>query len=165
MNMMFDARIFEDLSQNLSALGEQFSTSAPRASKDAQVNLMISEARLYAFMTCHSSLSNLLRDIYDKSEISKKEGSDPKNAIGEVLTWFYKERMLTKDQVTTLIEQFDSAPVLSYDSAWLPLPEEKKIFNERYSKISRYYYIMSTFIGALSKKVTFINRRSDDKKA
>lgn len=161
MNMMFDARLFEDLNQQIPVLGELFSTKVPR-SKDPQVNRMVSEARLYAFMSCHTTLSNLLRSIYDKSDMNKKEGSDPKNAIGEVLTGFYRNGVLSRDQISVFIDQFDAAPILSYDRTWLPGAAEQKLFQERYNKISRYYYAMSSFIAALSKKVSFMSRRPHD---
>ncbi len=165
MNMMFNARIFEDLSQNLAVLGEMFSAQVPRKSKDPLINLTIQEARLHAFMTSHTSFGDLLRSIYEQSDISKKEGSDPKNAAGEVLTWLYRQRTLTAQQVTAFAEQFESATVLSYDSGWLEHPEEKKLFNERYAKISRYHYMMNIFVGALTKKVSFIDRRPDNAQA
>ena len=165
MNMMFNARIFEDLSQNLLVLGEQFGSQVPRKVQDPLVQRMIDEARLHTFITCHTDLSNLLQSIYEKSDISKKEGSDPKNAVGEVLTWFYREGILTRKQLSDFVEQFESAALLSYDMSWLDTPEEQKLFRERCAKIARYHYMMNTFVGLLTQRVSFTTRRPNSGKA
>ncbi len=164
MKLMFDGLLFEDLNQRLKVLGELFSSKIPRT-KDAQVSMMVQEARVHSFLHCHKTFADFLHSIYEKSDISKKEGTDPKNSIGEVLTQFYKEGALTKVQVGDFAEQFDSATLLSYDTPWLTEEADKKFYQQRYAKISRYYYMMSTFAGDLSKKVAFIPQGVSDEQA
>ncbi len=155
MYMKFDARLFEDLSQYLKVLDKQFSSEVPRT-KDQKIQLVLDEARLYAFMMCHNTFNELLRSMYDQSPLSKKEGSSPKNAVGEVLTELVKESALTKKEASIFVEQFDSANLLSFDGAWFLKPEEQKMFASHVKKISRYYYAMSTLLSYLTKKMAII---------
>lgn len=148
-----DMRIFEDWNQRLAVLGEHFSYRVPRASKDPLVNRLILEARLHAFLACHTSLSELLQDMYKDSPFSTKQGSNPSNAIGEVLSWMYQQKMITAEDLNDFAEQFDSAMLFSYDREWLDTRLKLDLFDERSKKLSRYYYRMSTFSGMLTQRL------------
>lgn len=153
MTMSFNGMLFEDLSLRLKMLNNLF--SIPAKSKDSAISRMNDEARIHAFLTCHNTLNDLLRSIYDESELSKKEKADPKNAPGEVLSWMLKEKMIDKDQIVVIAQQYDAAGLLTYDSAWLLQAEDKKVFQDMVKKLPRYYYGMNTFVLSLSKRVMF----------
>lgn len=156
-----DMRIFEDWNQRLALFGEHFSSRVPRNSKDPLINRLILEARLHAFLTCHTTLSEFLQDIYKDAYFSGKPGSNPKNAVGEVLTWMYQEKMLTAEDLNDFAEQFDSAMLFSYDRAWLDTPLKIELFDERCKKLSRYYYRMSTFCGMLTQRLVIKKEREN----
>lgn len=147
-----DMRLFEDLNFRLTRFQEHFGSSAPRSSKNPLVQRIIMEARLHAFSMCHSSLRDLLYSIYEGSPL-KKEGTTSENALGEILTWMYQQKMLTVEEAQDLIEQFDTALLLSYDKEWLDTQEKRTLFDERCNKLSRYYYRMSTFSGMLTQRL------------
>ncbi len=155
MYMKFDARLFEDLSSHLKMLGRQFGSEVPRT-KDEKVQMVLDEARLYTFLLCHNTFINLLRSMYEQSPFSKKEGSDPKNAVGEVLIELVKENAFTKKEAEIFVEQFNSAKHLFYDTAWFDDPKDQKLFLGEMKKISRYYYAMSTFLSYLTKHLAII---------
>ncbi len=156
-----DMRIFEDWNQRLTLLGEHFSSRVPRASKDKVINRLILEARLHAFLLCHTTLSELLQDIYKDSYLSTKQGSNPKNSIGEVLNWMYQQKMISSADLNDFAEQFDSAMLFSYDREWLATEQEVELFDERCKKLSRYYYRMSTFSGMLTQRLV-INKEPEN---
>ena len=151
MKMSFNGILFEDLNQRLKHLGKLLSIRT--STKDDGTKLMEQEARIHAFMTCHTTLNNLFRSIYEDSELSKKPKANPKNAPGEVLTMMLKEKVVTKEQVGFIAQQYEVAGLLTYDDAWLLQPEDRKAFKGMVQKIPRYYYGMNMFVANLSKRL------------
>jgi hypothetical protein len=147
-----DMRLFEDFNFRLRALQQHFGSSAPRSSKNPLVQRIIMEGRLQAFSMCHSSFRDLLYSMFEGSPL-KKADSTPENALGEILTWMYQQKMLTLEEAQDFIEQFDTAMLLSYDKEWLDTQEKRNLFDERCTKLSRYYYRMSRFSGMLSQRL------------
>lgn len=154
--MSFNGMLFEDLTQRLKQLSELLSISVK--TKDAGVASMHQEARLYMFLACHTTLNDLLKSIYEESGLVKKEGADPRNAPGEVLTWMLKEKMVDKQQVMAMAEQYEAAGLLSYDGAWLTTPEDQKVFQDTIKKIPRFYYGMNSFVVNFSKRIVFYQK-------
>ncbi len=152
MNISFNGVLFEDLNQRVKNLGELF--SIPAKSKDPGIARMNEEARIYAFLACHNTLHNLLRGIYDQSDLSKQEHTNPNNAPGEVLSWMLSEKTIDKDQVVAIAQQYDIANLLTYDSSWLIQPEDKKLFKDMVNKLPRSHYVMNSFVLSFSKRIT-----------
>ena len=150
--MSFNGVLFEDLRQQLKQLDELL--RVPVKSKDTGKALLYQEARVYMFLQCHTRLDDLFKSIYTGSELSKREGSDPKNAPGEVLTWLIKEKMTDKEQATGIVQQYEAASLLAYDSAWLSYAEDKKVYQDFVQHIPRYYYKMNTFVMHFSQRIT-----------
>lgn len=160
MKLQFNARIFEDLLQRLSLLGDLFGSSYPQKSKDLLVSTVIQEARVHTFLSCHTTFSDLLMSIYEQSDISKREKSDPNNALGEVLFWFSREKAVTQVQLNSFSEQFKAASLLSYDQEWLTEPDDRKQFDAYAARISHYHYTMNQFMSSLSQRVSFVRSKN-----
>ena len=160
MTMSFNGLLFEDLNQRLKNLSELL--SIPAKSKDPGINCINQEARIYGFLTCHNTMNDLLVSIYEGSDLGKKENANPKNAPGEVLSWMLSEKMITKDQVVLVAQQYDVASLLAYDSSWLSGPEDKKMFLDMVNKLPRYYYVMNTFVQSFSKRLVFYKEKSNE---
>ena len=154
--MSFNGVLFEDLSQRLKQLSKLF--SIPVKSKDVGIACMNQEARIYSFLTCHNKLNDLLKSIYDESDLSKKENANPKNAPSEVLSWMLSEKMIDKDQVVAIAQQYDAASLLTYDKAWLMQSEDVKLFQEMVKKLPRYYYGMNNFVLSFSKRLVLYKK-------
>lgn len=148
-----DMQLFEDWNYKLARFGEHFGAAAPRASKDAAIQRMVLEARLHAFVMCHAAFGDLLLTMYEQSDLSKKEGSDSDNAIGELLTWMHKQRMVSMEELRDIADQFDSWRLFSYEKEWLETAEAQHLFDERCKKLSRYYHRMSTVSGMLAQRL------------
>ncbi len=148
-----DMRLFEDFNYQLARLQEHFGPLAPRASKNPVTRNIILEARIHAFWQCQSTLRELLQSMYTGSDLSKKEGSNPDNAIGELIGWMYREKMLSPKEVDALVELFESGMLLFADRCWLNSSEKHKIFDDRSNRLSRYYHSLSTFSGMLTQRL------------
>ncbi len=150
----FDGLLYEDLTKRLTVLGGQFG-AAQRPSKNPKVNLLVREARIYSFLAAHHAFSDFLRSMYAQSDFGNKEKTDPRNILGEVVTWLFRHKIITHEQAQSIVEQFESATILSYDVTWFKEKEERQLFSDRYAKLSRYYTTMSTVMSELSKGMTF----------
>ena len=148
-----DMRLFEDFNYQLARFQEHFGPLAPRASKNAITQNIVLEARVHAFWLCQATLRELLQSMYTSSDLSKKEGSIPDNAIGELIGWMYRERMLSPKEVDALVDLFEAGMLLSADRCWLNTSEKQKIFDDRSNKLSRYYHSLSTFSGMLTQRL------------
>lgn len=157
MNFSFDSRVFEDVHLRLSELSELLSSGFPQKSKNPLINLLIHEARIQAFLSCHTTFNDFFLSIQDQVANAEHERNF-QNTVAPLLGKFYKGGMLTKAQVETFVEQFDSALVLSYDIHWLEKPEQRALFEMRASRIPRYYFTMSTFMSFLAQRVSFNKR-------
>ena len=155
MNFSFDSRTFEDVHQKLTHLGELLSTAYPQKSKDLLIALVINEARIQSFLACHNALTEFLVSVKDTPNANPTDDRSFQNVIAPLLGKFYKAGMVTKEQLETFVEQFDSALILSYDICWLEQAEQKALFSARVGRIPRYYYTMSTFISFLGQRVYF----------
>ncbi len=156
MTMTFNGVLFQDLKMYLKRLSELL--SIPAKAKDPNVSLMQQEARIHAFMACHYVLNSLLKDIYDQSDMSKKEGANPQNAPGEVLMWLLNQKLLSTEHVKAIAQQYEAVGVLSFDSSWL-LHEDKKVYRKMLDTIPRYHYGMHTFVVHLAKNIVFYREK------
>ncbi len=158
MNMTFNGMLFEDLTQRLQQLSNLLSIRSK--SKDKAATLMEQEARIYSFMSCHTLLNKLFVSIFEESELTKKPNANTKNAPGEVLTWMLSQKMVTKEQIAAIAQQYEAARLLTYDGAWLINKEDQQVFKDMVKKIPRYYYGMNTFVLGFSKRLVFYKEKT-----
>jgi len=151
-----DMALFQDFNYKLAKFGEHFGSSAPRTMKDPLLARMLLEGRMHAFSLCHVALSDFLKAIYNESDLSKRDGAHPEQAIGDVLGALHKEGMISYEDLVDFVDQFQLGKVLTYDREWLEGQDQQRLFDEHVKKLPRYYYRMSTFSGNLTQRLTVI---------
>jgi hypothetical protein len=114
----------------------------------------VQDAQIFSFMRANAVFRALIFNIY--AENSDDEVMD----LEQMIIAFYALDIISEEQANRLIEQSNTAHLLSLDKGWLD-GDDVCFFDEEVASLSTYYEDMRTLLDNLRKVGTLVTYEED----
>ncbi len=112
---------------------------------------MVRDAQIFSFIRANDVFRALIRNIY--AENSDDEVMDSEQMIIALCAL----DVISEGQAKRLIQQPDSADLLTLDRSWFDAAEDVQYYDEEVTALTTYYEDMSTLLKNLSKVGTLVS--------